>query len=139
MVELDLVDALLAVVLSVLPVTPRLWSRLSRDDAESDGGGGGADMAEVLLPDWFARFDTYASNSDLLIEPVPLVSIALKSLSIADVSELDVLLPDWFARFDTYASNSDLLIEPVPLVSIALKSWSAAVVVPVAESSWPAS
>jgi hypothetical protein len=80
----------------------------------------------------------------LLIEPLPLVSIASKSRSAAEVSELEVLLavpeldvplPDWLARFDTYVSNSDLLIEPLPLVSIALKSWSAAVVVPVAESS----
>jgi hypothetical protein len=89
-VELELATALAVVLLVLLSVViPRLWSRLSKDDVKLDesdgGGGGGADIAEVPLPDWLARFDTNVSNSDLLMEPLPLVSIALKSWSAAVV------------------------------------------------------
>ena len=71
-----------AVVLLVLLVPSRLSMRLSRDDVEScDGGGGGGAIPAVVddadaIAD--ASFDMSVSNSLLLIEPVPLVSRALK-------------------------------------------------------------
>jgi hypothetical protein len=71
-----------AVVLLVLLVSPILSRRLSSDDVEScdGGGGGGAIPAVADDPDAIAdaSFDMSVSNSLLLIEPVPLVSRALK-------------------------------------------------------------
>jgi hypothetical protein len=82
LVLVAVVLVLSAVVLLVLLVPSRLSMRLSRDDVEScDGGGGGGAIPAVVddadaIAD--ASFDMSASNSLLLIEPVPLVSRALK-------------------------------------------------------------
>jgi hypothetical protein len=79
-VVLELSAVVLLVLLVVLLASSRLSRRLSRDDVESCGGGGGAipavaDDADAIAD---ASFDMSVSNSLLLIEPVPLVSRALK-------------------------------------------------------------
>ncbi len=78
-VLLELVAVVLLELPVVLLVPSRLSRRLSRDDVESsDGGGGGGGAIPAVADDADASFDMSASNSLLLIEPVPLVSRALK-------------------------------------------------------------
>jgi hypothetical protein len=72
-VVLELSAVVLLELLVVLLVSPRLSRKLSRTDVDSCGGGGGG--ADAIAD---ASFDMSVSNSLLLIEPVPLVSRALK-------------------------------------------------------------